>query len=426
MRESGFHVAHDASVQPSRSSSGQAPASTHQSAPLYPHLLQRKASCPCGGGCSLCAPARPGSSDGEPLPTSLRSRFEAIQRADFSRVRVHPHAPEVTGPLRARGVTHGQDIFFHPGEFQPGTSPGEALIGHELAHTLQTRRSENASQQAAFISQPGDSLERNADVLASGTTAPILAAPSGAVLCSPFDSESADERSRRERLLQSIRHALDRLLHLLRTGGLLANVEVDVERAGVRGVIYGAHTAGTPDEEFVTYSDRDARLRRIIRSLIAMATAYRSAPIPADFSAPTQLNTGEYESLVFPPVGGSISYSSYGGPTAEWTDLQAAYARYRFAQGQTEEEFFTDWYYLDPAGRVLPSAARGALRIGRGTPVGVYVVVPDIEHDPLDYQRLDGFSPIPEGSRIIEIWHDDFGYYYMYHGQRIDVPDPWQ
>lgn len=402
------------------------PAIAQWATPMIPSALPEKPSCACGGGCPRCVSQPPGSSDGEPLPASLRSRFEGIQQADFSGVRMHPHAPDVTGPLRARGVTRGQHIYFHPGEFQPGTSAGESLIGHELAHTLQTRQADNGPQQAAFVSQPGDSLERNADALANGTAMSVLGAPPGALLRTPFDSESADERSRREHLLQSIDNALDRLLRLLRTGGLLANVEVEVERAGVRGVIYGEHTAGTSDEEFVTYSDRDARLRRIIRSLLAMATAYQSAPIPAEFSAPTQLDNGDYESLVFPPAGGSISYESYGGQTAEWTDLQAAYARYRIAQGQTADEFAADWYYLNPSGRGLPGAAHGAPRIGRGTPSGVYVVVPDIDRDPLNYWMLDGFRPIPEGSIIIEFWHDDFGYYYMYHDQRIEVPDPWR
>jgi len=341
-------------------------------------------------------------------------------------VRVHPHAPEVTGPLRARGVTRGQDIYFHPGEFRPGTPAGEDLIGHELAHTQQTRRVDDTGEQVRAVSQPSDSVEQNADALARGATTHVLAAPSGAVLRSPFDSESADETRRRERLLQSIDNAKDRLLRLLRTGGLLENVEVDVERAGVRGVIYGAHTAGTPDEEFVTYSDRDARLHRIIRSLIAMAIAYQSAPIPEDFSAPAEIGMDEYESHVPPPAGSSLGSSIYGGTTAEWTDLQAAYARYRFTQGHTAAEFESDWYYLNPSVRILQGEARGALRIGRGTPMGVYVVVPDIDHDPLNYWRLDGFRPIPKGSRIIEFWHDDFGYYYIYHDQRIDVPDPWR
>lgn len=418
--KAAFRTIERESTRSAQGSSERFPTIAQWTTPMIPSALPEKPSCACGGGCPRCPNSQTWFSNGEPLPGSLRVRFEAVQGADFSGVRVHPHAPDMTRPLHARAVTHGQDIYFHPGEFQPGTSAGEDLIGHELAHTQQTRRVNDVSEQVGVVSQPSDSVEQNADALARGTTTHVLAAPSGAVLRSPFDSESADETRRRERLLQSIDNAMDRLQRLLLTGGLIEHVEVAVERVGVRGVIYFAHTAGTPDEEFVTYADRDARLRRIIRSLIAMATAYRSAPITPDFSAPTLLDGDQYESIVTTPAG----IESYGGTTTEWTDLQAAYARYRVAQGQTADEFAADWYYLNPSGRILPGAARGAPRIGRGTPSGYYAVVPDIDRDPLHYQRLDGFSPIPEGSHIIEFWHDDFGYYYMYHDQRIDVPDP--
>ena len=368
---------------------------------VFPQI-QRTTSCACGGGCPRCSDKRPSG--------------------DFPEVRFHPSSPEVTTPLRARAVTMGQDIYFHPGQFRPGTPAGEALIAHELAHTLQTQQSGSPHRSdPSAISSPGEALERNADALASGETTHVLAAPAGIALRSPFDSEPATDRERRLQLIQAIDNAIDTLQRLLRTGGLIENVEVAVERAGVRGVIYGAHTAGTADEEFTSYSDRDTHIRRIIRSLIAMATAYRSAPIPADFAAPAQIGMGQYESIVTDPAG----ISSYGGLTAEWTDLQAAYARYRIAQGQTAEEFYSDWYYLDPSRRILPGAARGAPRIGRGTPSGAYMVVPDIDHDPLNYWHLDGYRAIPRGSTIIEFWHDDFGYYYEHNDQRIDVPDPW-
>lgn len=362
---------------------------------------------------------------GQPLPAALRSQFEAMQHADFSRVRLHRDAPDITAPMRARAVTRGQDIYFHPGEFQPDTPKGTALLAHELAHTSQTRRSEAADATSTLVSRPGDALEKNADALARGETTRALAAPAGAVLRSPFDSESADDRARREALLQSINNAIDRLIRMLRTGGLIQTVEVPVERNGTRGIIYGAHTAGTADEEFTSYADRDVRIRRIIGSLMAMGTLYRRAPIPADFAAPVQTPTGEYQSDVTYPPGGAISSVGYGGRTAEWADLQAAYERYRITQGQTGEAYDSDWYYLDPSNQIVPGAARGAPRIGGGIQTGAYMVVPDIDHEPLRYWPLTGSSPTPRGSVIVEFWHDDLGYYYLHRDQRIDVPSPW-
>lgn len=419
-------------------------AASSRAAALRPHSRAahgmlapplRAGACPCGGGCPRCngLAASRSAADGQPLPASLRSRLEAVQRADFSEVRVHPHAPEITAPLRARAVTQGQDIYFHPGQFRPETPDGEALIAHELAHTLQTRRPDDTSEaRAEFVSRPGDAWEGNADARARGASVHVLAAPAGAVLRSPFDSESEEDRTRRERLLQSISNALDRILHLLRTGGLVAGAEVATERGGVGGVIYGP--PGDPNEVFSNYAERDARLRRLVRSLIDMATRYRSTPIPADFSAPTQI-VGEVEREGEQPTP-LISYEStvpfpggthhFVGRNSEWADLQSAYMRYRLAEGQTGADYDWDWYYLNPESRILPGTARGAPRLGRGVPSGAYMVVPDVEHEPLRYWRLDGFSPIPPGSVIVEFWHDDFGYYYLRHGQRVDVPSPWR
>lgn len=313
--------------------------------------------CACGGSCPRC------QERGQPLPAGLRPRVETVQSADFSDVRVHANASAVTAPLKARAVTRGQDIYFHPGQYQPDTPAGQALIGHELAHTLQTRGTGNAAagSPAARVSQPGDALERNADELARGETTHALVAPAGAALRSPFDNESADERARRQRLLTSISNAVNQLLRMLRTGGLIENIEVPVERAGVRGIIYGAHTAGTADEEFNSYSDRDARIRRIIRSLMAMGTLYRRAPIAADFAAPTlDASSGEYQSELEYTAGGNVTHASTGGPSEDLVDMQAAYLRYRIAQRQTGADHDSDWYYLHPQNRIVTYAARRA------------------------------------------------------------------
>jgi hypothetical protein len=88
-------------------------------------------------------------------------------------------------------------------------------------------------------------------------------------------------------------------------------------------------------------------------------------------------------------------------------------------------EYFLDWFYLDADAIIVAGAARGAPRIGSGIATGVYVVVPDIDHEPLRYWRLYGNSPTPPGSVIVEFWNDDLGYYYPHRGQRVDVPSPW-
>lgn len=366
--------------------------------------LPAAAPCPCGGGCPRC--------------TGLPS-------ADFSGVRLHPSAPEVTTPLQARAVTIGRDVYFHPGQFRPRTPEGEALIAHELAHTLQTRRSAgSADGKASAVSEPGDALEKNADALARGQTTRALAAPAGAALRSPFDAESAADRARRERLLQSISNALNTLIRLLQTNGLL-NFEAATTRGGVQGVVFAPLG---PNSIFTSYADRNTRLRRIILSLQAMGTLYRTAPVPASFAPPALSSvTGTYISSVSYPPGGRLRGISFQSVQSDWVDLQAAYERHLLSQGvnSSQPPYNFDFLYLDPANTVVPGAARGAPRLRGGIQTGVYMVVPDIDHEPLRYWRLTGSSPTPRGSVIVELWNDDLGYYYTNHGQRIDVPNPW-
>ncbi|HTQ29772.1 MAG TPA: DUF4157 domain-containing protein [Opitutaceae bacterium] len=349
---------------------------------------------------------------------------QGLPQSDFFNVRLHPDAAEVTAPLQAKAVTRGQDIYFHPGQYQPGTPQGQALIAHELAHTLQTRQAGGSgSGRAPFVSQPGDAFEENADALARGETAHALAAPAGAALRSPFDSETPAERTRRQTLLQSISNATNTLIRLLQTSGLM-NFETATTRNGVDGVVYIPLGANSP---FASYADRNAQIRRIIGNLQAMGTQYRTTPVPGSFTPPTPTpSTGGYMSSVPYPPGGKMSGVNFQSSNAAWADLQAAYERNLLSQGLNtgQSPYDRDWFYLDPTATVAPGAARGVQQLRAGTQTGIYVVVPDIENEPLRYWRLTGSSPTPRGSTTVELWVDQLGYYYMYRGQRISVPNP--
>ncbi len=75
---------------------------------------------------------------GQALTPSLRTFFEPRLGYDLSQVRVHTDhgAAELSGELRAKAFTVGQDIYFGRGQFR--TYP-EGLLAHELVHTLQSR-----------------------------------------------------------------------------------------------------------------------------------------------------------------------------------------------------------------------------------------------------------------------------------------------
>ncbi len=78
-------------------------------------------------------------SSGEPLPDSVRSYMEPRFGADFSNVRIHTgtKAATLSKQINARAFTHGRDIYFNRGSYDPHSSGGRQLIAHELTHTLQ-------------------------------------------------------------------------------------------------------------------------------------------------------------------------------------------------------------------------------------------------------------------------------------------------
>ncbi len=122
-----------------------------------------------GAGCNLCAGARSrvpvvrrvvssvGAEGGEVDADTERaimsarssgSAFEpAVRRemesafggADFSAVRLHAggRAKELNQTIQAKAFTHGSDIFFRDGLPDTGRPDGQALLAHELTHTLQ-------------------------------------------------------------------------------------------------------------------------------------------------------------------------------------------------------------------------------------------------------------------------------------------------
>lgn len=89
------------------------------------------------------------ASPGQPLDGRVRAELEPRFGHDFSRVRVHTdsRAAESAGALHGRAYTFGQDIVFGPGRYQPATSSGRHLIGHELAHVVQQGRAGRTALQ---------------------------------------------------------------------------------------------------------------------------------------------------------------------------------------------------------------------------------------------------------------------------------------
>jgi len=85
---------------------------------------------------------------GRPLPDGVRSEFEGKMGRDFSGVRVHTGdtADEVLRSINAKAFTHGFDIAFKSGNYDPDSRDGKKLLAHELTHVIQQESTEQDNQ----------------------------------------------------------------------------------------------------------------------------------------------------------------------------------------------------------------------------------------------------------------------------------------
>ncbi|MFC5044862.1 DUF4157 domain-containing protein [Aquimarina hainanensis] len=78
---------------------------------------------------------------GQKLENKTRSEMEAGFGADFSQVQIHTDnkAAQMNQEIGAQAFTHGNDIYFNTGNYNPETKKGKHLLAHELTHTLQQK-----------------------------------------------------------------------------------------------------------------------------------------------------------------------------------------------------------------------------------------------------------------------------------------------
>ena len=76
---------------------------------------------------------------GTPLPQQLLTEMNSAFGVDFSCVRLHAdhEAAAMCHELGAQAFTHGADIYFNEGKYDPESSAGKHLLSHELTHVIQ-------------------------------------------------------------------------------------------------------------------------------------------------------------------------------------------------------------------------------------------------------------------------------------------------
>ncbi len=76
---------------------------------------------------------------GESLPESVQLDIGSKMGADFSEVKIHngSEANAMSAGINAKAFTHGTDIYFNNGNYNPFSSEGKELLAHELVHIVQ-------------------------------------------------------------------------------------------------------------------------------------------------------------------------------------------------------------------------------------------------------------------------------------------------
>lgn len=102
-------------------------------------VIQRSSKESRTAGPQIASSLQSSKGTGRPLPDHTRSWMESRFGTDFSNVSIHTDAKSVqlNRELNAQAFTHGRDIYFNKGKFDPDTDGGKRLLAHELTHVIQ-------------------------------------------------------------------------------------------------------------------------------------------------------------------------------------------------------------------------------------------------------------------------------------------------
>lgn len=91
---------------------------------------------------SLSSRIENSSGKGQHLPATTLRDMGSSFGVDFSHVNIHTgdDAVEMNKELHAQAFTHGSDIYFNSGKYNPESSGGKQLLAHELTHVIQQEK----------------------------------------------------------------------------------------------------------------------------------------------------------------------------------------------------------------------------------------------------------------------------------------------
>ena len=120
--------------------------------------------------------------------------------ADLSGVRVHTdsEADGIARSVQAKAFTHGSDLYFSRGTYDPSSSSGKHLLAHELTHVVQQRTGADRGGSGTTIGRANDPLETAADQNADRVVSALQRRASRAT------EPGVDSPTEKRRLLRSV------------------------------------------------------------------------------------------------------------------------------------------------------------------------------------------------------------------------------
>jgi len=145
---------------------------------------------------------------GQRLPEAVQQKMEEFFGTSFADVRVHVGNEAFS--IGASAFTHGADLYFAPGQYNPQTPQGQRLLGHELTHVVQQRAGRVRNPLGSGVAVVQDpALEAEAERMslrAATMPAPVqakFARPSPAGLKPPAPSSPVEAPARTPFLAES-------------------------------------------------------------------------------------------------------------------------------------------------------------------------------------------------------------------------------
>ena len=114
------------------------------------------------------------SGKGKRMSNQTKAEMEGSFGVDFSNVNIHTDqtAVSLNKELGAQAFTHGNDVFFNSGKYNPDSSQGKHLLAHELTHVIQQDKKSRLKVQKRGESH-GQSATGSSRHLISDLTTPI-------------------------------------------------------------------------------------------------------------------------------------------------------------------------------------------------------------------------------------------------------------